>query len=160
MFPGIVQKTGSILLLGGVLLVGLPACATRDLSDWTRVQSVPPETRTEVQLYRDEATAENWKIQGHFHSATDDSVTLKIENRQTRIFQKKVIFKVLISRPPSKKEMIGMLIGNVAGVLIGAAVFSEKDLAPHLAAIPTASALVYFLSSRMKEVYKASPRSP
>ena len=44
--------TGLVLLL---LLFLLPSCAARHMPDWSRVQAVPPQTKTEVQLYKDEA---------------------------------------------------------------------------------------------------------
>ena len=44
--------TGLALLL---FLSILPGCAARHMPDWSRVQAVPPKTKTEAQLYKDKA---------------------------------------------------------------------------------------------------------
>ena len=57
--------TGLVLLL---LLFLLPPCAAKHMPDWSRVQAVPPKTKIEVQLYKDEAP----------HDADDLSVFRKL----------------------------------------------------------------------------------
>ena len=51
--------TGLALLL---FLALLPACAARHMPDWSRVQAVPPKTKTDVQLYKDDAPQGSRKI--------------------------------------------------------------------------------------------------
>ena len=68
----------------------LPACAARHMPDWSKVQAVAPKTKTEVQLYQDEAPQGGWKIKGRFHSATTDSVTLRLKDGQARTLEKSV----------------------------------------------------------------------
>ena len=59
--------TGLALLL---FLSLLPSCAARHMPDWSRVQAVPPKTKTDVQLYKDDAPQGSRKmIQGRFDSA-------------------------------------------------------------------------------------------
>ncbi len=61
------------ILAGQVLLCLLfhpfPATA-RDKSEWSKVEAVPPGTRTTVELYKDRAPSGKRKIEGHFRSAT------------------------------------------------------------------------------------------
>lgn len=153
---------GREILLGGVLLVGLPACAMKNLSDWARVQAVPLGTKTKVQLYKDEAPAGNRNPQGRFHSVTGNSVTLKLEDGQTRIFQKETVLKVLTSRPPPKRGLFTMFLGVTTGMLLANAILEKGDLASVLVPLPVSSALFYIVESRMKDIYEAPPkrRSP
>ena len=146
------------ILLGGVLLVGLSACATRNLSDWTRVQSVPPETRTEVQLYRDEATAENWKIKGHFHAATENSITLQLKNRPRHTFQKPDVHRVLARRPFSKRRLLWGTLTLTAGALVlDRALGHEFRKASILSGLLSAVAIHAAGEWRLREVYRAPP---
>ena len=88
----------------------LPRSAVhRVLSDglklgWPRVQAVKPGTRTKVVLYKDQApTWELQRIKGRFLSATDDSLTLKMEHGTTRTLLKSAVRKVLTRRPILKR---------------------------------------------------------
>ena len=92
--------TGLMLLL---FLSLLTACAARHMPDWSRVQAVPPKTKTEVLLYKDEAPQGSQKIQGHFDSATVGSITLRLKDGQTRTLEKQAVHKVLTRRPFSKR---------------------------------------------------------
>ena len=55
-----------------------------------------------MQLYKDEAPPENRKIKGRFHSATTDSITLRLKYGQTRTLEKPAVRKVL--HPPPVRE--------------------------------------------------------
>ena len=72
-------------------------------ADWSRVQAVPHHRKTVVWLYQGEAPQENRKIKGRFDSATADSITLVLEDGQTRTFQKSAVRKVLTRRPFRKR---------------------------------------------------------
>ena len=63
---------------------------------WSWVQAVKPGTRTKVILYQDQGPQGNRKIKGHFRSATDDSLTLKLPYGPLRTFQKAAIRQVLV----------------------------------------------------------------
>ena len=93
--------TGLVLLL---LLFLLPSCAARHMPDWSRVQAVPPKTKTDVHLYKDEAHQGSRKIKGRFDSAAADSITLKLKDGQTRTLEKQAVRKVLTRRPFSKRK--------------------------------------------------------
>ena len=93
--------TGLVLLL---LLFLLPSCAARHMPHWSRVQAVPPKTKTDVHLYKDEAHQGSRKIKGRFESAAADSITLKLKDGQTRTLEKQAVRKVLTRRPFSKRK--------------------------------------------------------
>ena len=63
-------------------------------ADWSRVQAVPRNTKTEVRLYQDAAPVRRFK--GRFESATADSITLVFKDGQTRTFPKSAVHKVLV----------------------------------------------------------------
>ena len=92
--------TGLVPLL---LLASFPGCTARHLPDWSEVESVEPETKTEVRLYEDPTVSNlpggRREIEGRFHSATPNSVTLQLEGGQLRTFQKPAVRKVLTRRP-------------------------------------------------------------
>ena len=92
--------TGLALLL---FLSILPGCAARHMPDWSRVQAVPPKTKTEAQLYKDKASKGSRKVKGRFDSATTDSLTLRLKDGQTRTLEKSAVRKVLTHRPFSKR---------------------------------------------------------
>ena len=92
--------TGLALLL---FLSILPGCAARHMPDWSRVQAVPPKTKTEAQLYKDKASKGSRKVKGRFDSATTDSLTLRLKDGQTRTLEKSAVRKVLTRRPFSKR---------------------------------------------------------
>ena len=92
--------SGLALLLSLSLL---PSCAARHTPDWSRVQAVPPKTKTDVHLYKDEAHQGSRKIKGRFDSAAADSITLKLKDGQTRTLEKSAVRKVLTRRPFAKR---------------------------------------------------------
>ena len=82
-----------------LLLVGLPGCAARHLPDWSGVQGVPPDTQTEVQLYKEKAIHGVQKFKGRFLAATNDSVTLNLKDGQDKTFQRESVRRIRIPRP-------------------------------------------------------------
>ena len=151
--------TGLALLL---FLALLPACAARHMPDWSRVQAVPPKTKTDVQLYKDDAPQGSRKmIQGRFDSATTDSLTLTLKDGQTRTLQKQAVRKVLTRRPFSKRWP-GLVALGVTAALV------EILLAPpgHDIAMPRLGHVIFtlpisaafFYGSRMKGIYEVPPK--
>lgn len=70
--------TGLVALL---FLASFPGCTARHTPDWSRVQAITLDTKTEVHLYEDEGLQESRETTtGRFHSATADSLTLKFED--------------------------------------------------------------------------------
>ena len=86
---------GLVLLL--VVAGWPPTAAARKIElDWPGLQVIRPGTQTTVLLYQDQGPRGSWEIQGLFHSATDDSLTLKLEHGPLRTFQKAAIRQVLV----------------------------------------------------------------
>ena len=88
---------GLVLLL--ISTHPLPAVA-KIKADWSRVQKVTPGTQTRVELYKDRAPAGKRKIEGYFHSATDQAITLLLPDGSRPALQKQNVRKILIDRPP------------------------------------------------------------
>ena len=84
---------GLVLLL---VLSGLPVPASAEgkIQHWSKVQEVTPGTEIKVELYKDQVHRGRRKIQGRFHSATDDSITLKRKDGQTQTLQRSAVRKV------------------------------------------------------------------
>ena len=151
--------TGLALLL---FLSLLPACAARHMPDWSGVQAVPPKTKTDVQLYKDDAPQGSRKIQGRFDSATTDSLTLTLKDGQTRTLQKQAVRKVLTRRPFSKRWPGWVALGVTFAIT---EFFLHIDLPPTASerlgghatiTLPTAAA--FFYGSRMKGIYEVPPQ--
>ena len=158
---GLFTKTTASALALLLSLSLLPSCAARHTPDWSRVQAVPPKTKTDVHLYKDEAHQGSRKIKGRFDSAAADSITLKLKDGQTRTLEKQAVRKVLTRRPFSKRwpGWVAMAIPllllelyfsgeppGVAGRLHGHAITT----------LPTAAA--FFYGSRMKGIYEVPPK--
>ena len=100
---GLFRKTTASALALLLSLSLLPSCAARHTPDWSRVQAVPPKTKTDVHLYKDEAHQGSRKIKGRFDSAAADSITLKLKDGQTRTLEKQAVRKVRTHRPFRKR---------------------------------------------------------
>ena len=96
--------TGLVPLL---LLASVPGCTARHMPDWSRVQEVEPDTKTELRLFEDLPFSDlpdgRRKIEGRFHSAASESVTLRLEDGQLRTFQRPAVRKVLTRRPAANR---------------------------------------------------------
>ena len=151
--------TGLALLL---FLSLLPACAARHMPDWSRVQAVPPKTKTDVQLYKDDAPQGSRKmIQGRFDSTTTDSLTLTLKDGQTRTLQKQAVRKVLTRRPFSKRWPGWVALGVTAALVeILLAPPSHDITMPRMGhvifTLPIAAA--FFYGSRMEGIYEVPPK--
>ena len=153
------MATGLALLL---LPFILPACAARHMPDWSRVQVVPLQTKTEVQLYKDEAHQGSRKVKGRFDSAAADSITLKLRDGQTRTLEKQAVRKVLTRRPFSKRWPGWVALGVTLAIT---EFFLHIDLPPTASerlgghatiTLPTAAA--FFYGSRMGGIYEVPPK--
>ena len=151
--------TGLVLLL---LLFLLPSCAARHMPDWSRVQAVPPKTKTDVHLYKDEAHQGSRKIKGRFDSAAADSITLKLKDGQTRTLEKQAVRKVLTRRPFSKRKPGWIALGVAFAITefflhIDLPPTASERLAGHaITTLPTAAA--FFYGSRMEGIYEVPPK--
>ena len=133
-------------------------------ADWSRVQAVPHHRKTVVRLYEDAAPRENRRIKGRFHSATADSITLVLENGQTRTVDKQAVRKVLIPRPFKKRWPGWVALGvSIVAMEIAIVLFADprtpaeqRFLGHAFTTLPTAAA--FFYGSRMKGIYYVPPR--
>ena len=154
--------TGLALLL---FLSLLPSCAARHMPDWSRVQAVPPKTKTDVHLYKDEVPQGSRKIKGRFDSATDGSITLRLKDGQTRTLEKSDVRKVLTRRPFSKRWPGWVALGVTFGVLqtllsMSASVdnVSGSTMVGTHATITLPTAAAFFYGSRMGGIYEVPPK--
>lgn len=108
------RKTIAIGLVPLVLVAVLSGCGgpKRHMPTWSRVLAVSPQTETEVRLYKDEVPPGNDKIEGRFHSATDDSVTLTLPDGQGRTLPKQSVREFLIYRPILKRWSGWLTLGT------------------------------------------------
>ena len=112
-------------------------------ADWSRVQAVPHNRKTEVRLYQDAAPQGNRKIKGRFDSATADSITLVLEDGQTRTVDKQAVRKVLTRRPFLKRKPGWIALGTTS--LFCLATVAGGDFAKTMyLLIPAVSAPVFF----------------
>ena len=127
-------------------------------ADWSRVQAVPHNTKTEVRLYQDAAPPENRRIKGRFDSATAESITLLLKDGQTRTFQKSAARKVL-TRRPFKKRTPGWIALGVTLAILAFMPLDSDDPRPILAPLAHATMTLpisagFFYGSRMQGIYK------
>ena len=151
--------TGLALLL---FLSLLPSCAARHMPNWSRVQAVPPKTKIEVQLYKDEAPQGSRKVKGRFDSAATGSVTLTLKDGQTRTLEKSAVRKVLTRRPFSKRWPGWIALGVTLTILAAMPLDSDD---PRPISSPQAHATItlpvaaaFFYGSRMKGIYEVPPK--
>ena len=134
-------------------------------ADWARVQAVPHNRKTQVRLYQDAAPRRGRRIKGRFDSATADSITLVLEDGQTRTFPKTAVRKVLIPRPFSKRTPGWITLGVVFGIMqtllsMSASVdnVSGSTMAGvHATTTVPAAVLAVFISG-MGPIYSVPPR--
>ena len=150
--------TGLALLL---FLSILPGCAARHMPDWSRVQAVPPKTKTEAQLYKDKASKGSRKVKGRFDSATTDSLTLRLKDGQTRTLEKSAVRKVLTHRPFSKRwpGWVALGVGLAASQMWGPLTGISSDHPNALFYIVhMAPAVPFFLLSELERIYEVPPQ--
>ena len=131
-------------------------------ADWSRVQAVSQDTKTKVLLYQDAAPPETRRIKGRFVSASADSITLMLENGQTRTFQKSAVRKMWNWRPVKKRKpgWVALVIVAVIvefGMNIDLPPTALQRLLGHgIYTLPVAAA--FFYGSQMKGIYNVPPR--
>ena len=121
--------------------------------DWSRVQAVPPNTKTAVRLYRDVAPPESWKIKGRFDSATANSITLRLKDGQTHTLPKTAVRKVLTVRPFAKRWLGWVVLGATFSFLEAT---GDLDRRTHLLITLPLTALAFNLSGT-KGIYNVPP---
>ncbi len=132
-------------------------------ADWSRVQAVARNTKTEVRLYQDAAPVRRFK--GRFEAATTDSITLLFKDGQTRTFTKSSVNKVLVPRPFSKRTTGWITLGVAFGIMqtllsMSASVdnVSGSTMAGVHAMTSLPAGVLAFFVSGMGAIYSVPPR--
>ena len=131
-------------------------------ASWSMVQAVPRDTKTKVRLYQEAAPQGNRKIKGRFRSATANSISLVLENGQTRSVRKQAVRKVLIHCMWWKRWQgwVALGIGIVLmefGMNIDLPPTTIQRIQVHgTYTLPVAAA--FFYGSQMKGIYNGPPR--
>ena len=148
-----IAAAGVILLL----LFGVPGCSAReipDLSDWSKIEAIPPDTKTEVQVSAANVPMDQ-ETEGEFHAATGDSLTLRFEDVRTYTFQKSDVYSVSTYRPVSERWG-GWATLVVSSVIAAYLLRGDTEGAPlallPIVALPTA--IAFYGSASMKEIYR------
>ena len=156
-----IQRITSIGVALLLLLTTVPGCTARNKADWSKIQAVAPDTKTEVQLYEGVVPHEEQKIKGRFVSATPDSVTLQLKDGRARTVQKDDIRKILTRRPFLERWPGWVAFGVTFGVL--QSILSASARVDNVSGSTMAQAHAYytlpittafFIGSRMKGVYE------
>ena len=133
--------------------------------NWSKVQAVPPQTKTEVRLYKDEAPQGSRRIKGYFHSATDDSITLQQEDGQRHTLPKSIVRQVLKHRPFWKRYQGWIAVAASSAIFVPALTRSpyrwEDEPVVHLigvALILAPIALAFGFAPKMGGIYNVPPK--
>ena len=107
-----------------LVLAGWPATAASNSElDWSKVQAIKPGAPIKVVLHKDQGFRGNRKVRGRFQSATDDSITLKMEYGPMRTLPRSAVRKVAVHyRPPKSKRdwsrVQAVTLGTPAAVVL------------------------------------------
>ena len=161
---GLFRKTTASALALLLSLSILPSCAAKHMPDWSRVQAVPPKTKTDVHLYKDEAPQGSRKIKGRFDSAATDFITLRLKDGQTRTLEKQAVRKVLTPLP-FRKRGAGWATLLATSVLVGVLLMALGTDGAEPGEVPLMSAsvigpptLAAFLVAKMGSIYEVPPK--
>ena len=138
-----------------VVVSWTPTATAKVKSDWSKVLTVKPGTKTTVVLYTDRAPQGKTEIKGRFHSATPESITVTLKAGHTRTAQKQAVFNVLVDRPPYE----GLITAGATGGIFLGWVAPKADLNARgwalfgglLVGLPTA--IAFLVSPKMKTIY-------
>ena len=156
------QRIASIGLIPLLLLATVPGCTARNKADWARVQSVNPNTKTELHLYEGVVPHEDRKVKGRFVRATANSVTLELKGGQVKAVPKDDIRKILTRRPFMERWPGWAALGVT---LFSLAVMPMDSGDPRLISDPRFMAFyaipisgAFFFGSRNKGIYEVMPK--
>ncbi len=158
-------------LMSCLLLTSSPGCggwSVEPLSDWPKVQTVKPDTKTEVQLYKDRIPKGSRRtIKGRFVSATDNSITLQLTQRtytdeKIHALQKSDVRKVLTHRSILERWPGWAVLGISLGLGTWLLNISEGDanklhVLTLAKGVAVGTATPFFIGSRMGRIYEVPP---
>ena len=141
------------------LRMAIPSEAKK--ADWSRVQAMPHNRKTQVRLYQDAAPRRGRRIKGRFDSVTADSITLRLKDGQTRTLQKQAVHKVLIPRPFLKRKpgwatlaVTSVLTALWMSTATGAEPGEVPGISSFMIGTPT---IIAFLVAKMGTIYDVPP---
>ena len=156
-----ITATGLVPLL---LLGGLLGCVARHMPDWSEVQDVVPNTKTEIRLYEDlpfyDLPEGRRKIEGRFASANSDSITVRLKSGKTRTFQRKIVRKVLARRPLAKRWLGWTALITpflIYGIVTGIDRTSGEDNLIGAPIVLSLSSIPLFYFADMGGIYEVPP---
>ena len=173
--------TTATALVPLLVVTGLPACATlayrpsvqtvsaesqletQALSAWSRVAAVSVGTPMRVQLHEVEAPPDSRLVTGRFHAATADTLTLTLDDGQTRTLAKSTVHTVHIRRPIQERHLgwipfVATLLTTMA--MAGSADLTAKGWAVIVTSSTVPALLPGLLLQRTKRIYEARPAPP
>lgn len=170
------EKTTAIWIMPILILTSLSGCALRESAvqtvvpnqnasreepestDWERVQAVLPDTKTAVEFRDYEGRSLDQETDGQFHSATDHALTLTFEDG-LRTFPKAELERVLVYRPVSER-WAGWATLAVSSIVVAYLLRGDTEGAPFvlLPFVAGPTALAFYGSASMKEIYRVKPR--
>ena len=137
--------------------------AEQSLPGWARVEAVRVGTPIKVQLHDADSSRGSRTLQGRFHAATADTLTVTLDDGQMRTLEKQAVHVVHIRRPIRERHMgwipfVGVLLATAAGV--GSWDLTAKGLVVIITAFTTPALLPGLLLQRTKRIYEAHPAPP
>ena len=127
--------------------------------DWSRVQAVTPGAWIKVLIYKDLAPVGKRKIEGHFHSATAESITILLGfagQGRTRTVKKTDVRRVLVFRPVKERYQgkIGVVIGSALAFLVAPGIENPgAKIGSVFLIVGVSTALGYLVAPKMKGIY-------
>ena len=160
------MSAGLIPLLLLTSSLGCGGWSVDPMPTWSKVQGVKPNTKTEVQLYKDKSPQGRRKIKGRFVSATDKSITLEPTERtytemRIRTLQKSDVRKVLTHRSILERwpgwAVLGISMGFVTWLGSSEGDANKLHLLAFATGIGLGTATPFFFGSRMGRIYEVPP---
>ena len=127
--------------------------------DWSRVQAVTPGAWIRVLIYKDLAPAEKPMIEGRFHSATAESLTILLEfagQGRTRTVKKTDVRRVLVFRPVKERYQgkMGAAIGSALAFLVAPRMENRgAQIGSVFLIVGVSTVLGYLVAPKMKGIY-------
>ena len=153
------KKTTATGLAALLLLSSLPGCVARHMPDWEKVENIPDNALTRVELYEDNSLgAGPIKHTGQFYGASSRSMTIVSADKtsQSQTFQRSDIRKVLVERDFGKRWAGWVALGLGFALCSG---FLSDDFAPSAqvlfgVALPIGVSIPFFMGSKMGGIYE------
>ena len=181
----VIKIMTATVLMPLLIVSSLPGCATvahllspravsatvqrRDppVSKWLRVEAVRVGTLIRVQLHDVDPRRGSRTIQGRFHSATADTLTLTLDewSSPTYTVAQSAVYRVHARRPVKERSIGWGILGGTA-VIVALKVGGEEDFnnlgkvifgAMYTSLIGLPASLIGFIAQRWQQLYETLP---